>query len=167
VAKYINFPNIWRTLNILAYEQPIHLEDLANRLGISVKGVKKLINHMSLAGVPDYMPDRLLSFDQFKLEQQQVYCFIDLGIFKYFKNNHVQRLYDPQLIRNFFIQNPGTTITVTIKYTDQNGATSQRQISGWNYYEKNHREFIDTYCHLRQNTRTFLLSRIQKLEAKR
>jgi predicted DNA-binding transcriptional regulator YafY len=164
VAKSINFPKVWKTLNILAYEQPISLTDLAQRLQMNEKATMRLLDHISLAGVPDFMPDRLLSFDQFRLEEGLVYCFIDLGIFDYFKNSKVQRLYEEHLIQNFLEHNKADQIT--IKYADRDGKVTDRAISKWHFYTENQRQYIDAYCHLRQSERTFLLPRIKKIEVR-
>lgn len=48
-----------------------------------------------------------------------------------------------------------------INYRDRDGETTERKITVKRIYRENYRNYIEAYCHLRRDNRTFILERIE------
>lgn len=56
--------------------------------------------------------------------------------------------------------------TIKIEYVKDNGEHSIREVSNLSYSEEFGNDYIDGYCHLRDEYRTFKISRIRKIDGK-
>jgi predicted DNA-binding transcriptional regulator YafY len=164
MVKNITFVKAWCLLNLLAFVQPIGLNELASYFSTSKSEISKMVRHLALAGVPDFLPDRLLTFDENKLEKGLVYCSNDLKLFDYFKGKDRWRMWNPDLIATFFKQSQ-TDTRVLLKYRDETGKLTDREVENWSYYETSRGQYIDAYCNLRKATRTFRIKGMIAVQA--
>jgi hypothetical protein len=182
-------------MNVLAFEQPIGLRNLASRLGEPIVDTARLINHIALSGIPDYLPDRLLTFDQKAISRRKIVCTNALGLFDYFCSARRIRLFEQHLIEDFFLSSrslDGESVNwnkvnrssggkksstpvwpfdnrlvaqVRIVYCDRNGVYTQRWITDWTLAQSLTKPKIEAFCQLRKGERTFFLERIVSLTA--
>jgi hypothetical protein len=194
-GKFTRFDKAWQLLNVLAFEQPIALRDLALRLGEPIADTARLINHIALSGIPDYLPDRLLAFDQREISRRKIVCTNSLGLFDYFCSARRIRLFEQHLIEDFFLASRGferesvnwnkvnrssgrkkssapvwpfdsrSVSQIRLVYCDRDGVYSQRSIRDWEFAQSLTKPKIEAFCQLRESERTFFLERIVSLTA--
>jgi hypothetical protein len=194
-GKFTRFGKAWKIMNVLAFEQPIGLRNLASRLGEPIIDTARLINHVALSGIPDYLPDRLLTFDQKEISRRKIVCTNSLGLFDYFCSARRIRLFEQYLIEDFFLSSRGASgecanwrkvnresrekksstpvwpfdnrsvVQIRIAYCDRNGVYTQRWIRDWKLAESLTKLKIEAFCQLRNGERTFFIERIVSLTA--